>query len=111
MRRATTPVHSFTFPFDPEQLTKILLTYSQNDEVILNKTKEDFTFEGNVGTVTLSQEETNLFDDTPSCGEYISNASVPMVDVQIRALTTSEQAIATDIWRIPLRKILNDEVL
>lgn len=37
MRRATTPVHSFTFPFDPEQLTKILLTYSQNDEVILNK--------------------------------------------------------------------------
>ena len=111
MRRATTPVHSFTFPIDPENISKLLLTYAQHGEIVLNKTKEDFSFEGNVGTVTLTQEETNLFDDTPDCGEFISGTNSPMVEIQLRGLTTNNQAIATDIWRVPLRKILNDEVL
>ena len=46
MRRATTPVHSFTFPIDPENISKLLLTYAQHGEIVLNKTKEDFSFEG-----------------------------------------------------------------
>lgn len=112
MRRATTPVHTFEFPFSPQELTKILLTYSQDTEdgeVILNKTKEDFTFDGNIGSVTLTQEETNLFE--AMCGCHTSCNNTPYVLIQIRAKTTNGQALATDVWRVPLKNVLNDEVL
>ena len=113
MRRGTTPVHVFTFPFAPEQLSKILVTYAQDTddgEIILNKTKEDFVFEGNVGKITLTQEETNNFIILCQycCGDY---GEQPYVKMQVRAKTVDGQALATDVWRVPLKNVLNDEVL
>lgn len=111
MRRATTPVHTFVFPFPPEDLAKILLTYAQDGcdgGVILNKTEEDFVFEGNVGKVTLTQEETSSFIAKCDCCDC---NDAPYVQIQIRAKTTNGQALSTDIWRVPLKDVLNDEVL
>ena len=71
MIRATTPKHSFIFDIDPEEnFKKILITYSQNGNVIFEKTKEDLTFEQGVSCVgeteyiasfRLTQEETKMF--------------------------------------------------
>lgn len=106
MRRATTPTHYFNFPIDPNIISKILLTYSQNDEIVLNKTEADFTFNGTTGMVTLTQEETNLFSD-----ECVMPNKQVIVEVQLRVLTDSGKALASDVWKVPLKKILNDEVL
>lgn len=106
MHRATTPTHYFKFPIDVTAISKILLTYSQNDNIILNKTEQDFEFNENVGMVTLTQEETNLFSD-----ECVMPNKQVVVEVQLRVLTNSGKALASDVWKVPLKKILNDEVL
>lgn len=66
MRRATTPTHTFTFPEDVlvEEVDDVLVTYSQNGENVLEKTKNDLEIdtENNMYIVPkLTQEETNLF--------------------------------------------------
>lgn len=100
MIRATTPTHIFTFPFSVnDYLSKILVTYSQNNKIILEKTLEDLTIEGNTGSYTLTQEETLLFS--------VGNT----VQLQVRALTANSKAIASPIYNISVAKVLNDEVL
>ena len=110
MIRATTPTHSFIFSVDPEQFVKILVTYAQKDRIILEKTEEDMTFvkgqlcdgsERWVASYRLSQEEANLFHT------YYDKS----VNIQVRALTNDDTVYASDIKRIPLKDVLNDEVL
>ena len=113
MRRATTPIHYFTFPIDPSNYPTLLLTYKQktsNGVVEINKTRDDFTFERFVGSVRLTQEETLMFESTDvECGCGIDEPEP--VEVQLRALDNEGLAYGTDIWRIPVRAILNSEVL
>lgn len=100
MIRATTPTHTFTFPMEyVGHLSKILITYSQNDKILLNKTQDDGTWEGNKFFITLTQEETNLFD------------SSVFGKVQVRAITDQNIALATFIDEFVVNDVLNDEVL
>lgn len=62
MTRLTTPKHTFTFPIDPSEYDGIRITYTQNGELILQKTEEDMTIEeNNVAWYKLTQEETGRF--------------------------------------------------
>lgn len=62
MFRYTTPRHTFTFPQDPSTYLGIRITYKQNGEIVLQKEKEDMTFEtGNKASYQLTQEETSRF--------------------------------------------------
>ena len=62
MFRFTTPRHTFTFPQDPSTYLGIRITYKQNGEIILQKEKEDMTFDnGNKAYYQLTQEETAKF--------------------------------------------------
>ena len=45
MIRATTPKQVFTFEQNPNIFEKILITYAQNDKIILEKEKSDLTIE------------------------------------------------------------------
>ena len=111
MIRATTPKHSFIFDIDPEEnFKKILITYSQNGNIIFEKTKEDLTFEQGVSCVgeteyiasfRLTQEETKMFTEEGR----------PTVKVQVRALSYSGEAFASDIKTLAVKSVLNDEVL
>lgn len=111
MFRATTPKHTFIFDVDPDATFKeILVTYAQNGQVILNKRKEDMTFssgtdvDGNeiwMAVVQLTQTETNLF----------KTKNGPKVSVQLRVLTTDDEAFAFDKMTVSLQDVLNDEVL
>lgn len=98
MRRATTPLHEFTLPFDSSTVFRFLLTYTQSDKVILEKTENDMTVNGNVWSVELTQEEANLFSEG-----YAS--------AQIRVLTMGGEALASNPMQIYVGKVYNDEVL
>lgn len=99
MYRASTPIHRLRFRIAPENIADILLTYTQNDKIILEKTKGDMTNEGNVWSVTLTQEETNLFKGD----DYAS--------LQVRYLGTDGQSFPTRKFQIYVKDVSNDKVM
>ena len=111
MIRATTPKHMFIFDTDPTIYSKILITYQQNGQNILEKTKDDLSFEEVESPCTgetkfaawfrLTQEESNKFKAGPG----------KQVIVQVRALTTDNEALASDKKTFNVQDVLNDEVL
>lgn len=120
MFRATTPTHTFIFDVDPEETFKsILISYAQDGEVLVEKEKEDLTIEekedpnGNKyweASVTLTQAETKKFSaNNEAC--WGSQDSTKTVDVQVRALTYTDQAVASDKMTVMVKDVLNDEVL
>lgn len=111
MIRATTPKHTFIFEQDPEDVfDKILITYAQNDKIIMEKTKDDLEYgttedcDGNTvytASVRLTQDETKRFSSKPR----------NMVDIQVRVLTYEGEALASDKKSISVLDVLDDEVL
>jgi hypothetical protein len=99
MIRGTTPTHEFTIPFEVSLIDDLRISYAQSDKEILVKTKGDCTLEGNTITVTLSQEETFLFD----CSKNVM--------LQVRVLTTSGNVLSSDIITLSVGRCINDEVL
>ena len=111
MIRATTPKQTFIFDINPDNFSKILITYAQNDKIILEKTKGDLT----IGPVTdafeqvtgysawfrMTQEETNKFEAGPG----------KQVTVQVRVLTIGNEALASEKKTFSVQDVLNDEVL
>lgn len=65
MRRATTPIHTFTFPEDVKvtDVSKVLITYSQDGNIILEKTLDDLTSdaENNLFRLALTEDESKMF--------------------------------------------------
>ena len=100
MYRATTPTHTFELPFEYEQyVEKILITYKQGDEIVLEKSENDIVVDGKVVSFQLTQEETNLFKPNIMC------------DIQIRILTIGGQAYASQEWHRTVEDVLNDKEL
>jgi hypothetical protein len=99
MIRATTPTHKFTLPFNYTQyVQKILITYSQKGNIVLEKNENDVQIDGNIVSYKLTQEETKLF----------SNGDVR---VQVRVLTIDNDALASKEQTVHIDNVLNDEVL
>ena len=112
MIRATTPKHIFYFESDPSVYSRILITYQQNGKTVLEKTQDDLTIEETTApcdaTKTvyaawyrLTQEETKLFQ--AEAGKQVA--------VQVRVLTTANEALASDKNYFRVQDVLNDEVL
>jgi hypothetical protein len=58
----TTPTHTFTLPFEKEMLADLRITYIQNKKKIFTKEMEDVEISGSDISLTLTQEETLLFE-------------------------------------------------
>lgn len=111
MIRATTPRHVFIFDQNPDDYSKILITYSQNGSIVLEKHKDDLTIETMENPETgeskwkawyrLTQEETKSFVSSPA----------RQVSVQIRVLTTGGESLASEKRLLQVQDVLNDEVL
>ena len=108
MYRATTPFHKFVFKkINPETFKVLNIYYSQQGVELLKKQKSDCTFSTietedediYTASVTLTQEETKLF-----------KSRYP-VKIQLRGLTETGQALATDEYEIEVKDVINDEVL
>ena len=99
MIRGTTPTHTFALPFDSSVISALRIIYAQGGEVIVTKTLEDVTVDGNDVSVKLTQEDTLSFD------------SEKAVEIQIRILTPSNDAIASNTIVVSALRCLENEVL
>lgn len=99
MRRGTTPTHEFVVDVDMTSATAIYITYKQRDKVILEKNIDDITVTDTKLMVTLTQEETLMFN--------INN----IVEIQIRAKMDTGGAIASNIIKTSAQRILKEGVI
>lgn len=99
MRRGTTPTLKIKVKgIAITQLKTVYITIRQGQKE-LTKTNNDIEIEdGNVISVFLSQEDTLKF-----FGGH--------VDIQLRAVTCNGVAVASDIKRIPIGRILKEGVI
>lgn len=99
MIRGTTPTHTFRLPFDTSMVDEVKITYAQDGDIKLVKGTEECVLEGSAVKVTLTQNDTFSFDVTKA------------VQVQIRILTISGEALASVIEKIGVADCLDNEVL
>lgn len=99
MRRGTTPTHEFELPFETNAIKKIIITYAQRDEIVLEKRTEACEMNGNVVSVRLTQEDTLRFD------------SSKQVKIQIKALLFDGNVPVSDELIKPVADVLNEEVM
>ena len=99
MYRGTTPTFTFRLPFACEQITVLNLCFAQQGQVVLEKELPDCTAEGNRVQVTLTEEETLLFDDKKG-----------MVEMQLR-VGCGNTRLASNIMRVSVERILKEGCL
>lgn len=100
MRRGTTPTITVKIDFDLTQCQVVWFTLRQRKNVEITKELEQLNMNADGFTVMLSQDETLQFDERG-----------PDVEAQVRALTNTGQAIASDVAYIPIQQILKDGVI
>lgn len=97
-KRTSTPDHEFELPFAYEELSeKLIISYSQNGEVVLEFTEKDIgtsvEISGNIIIVSLSQEDTEKFEPGEVIGEIktwtkngksLISEDIPMYVKQVR---------------------------
>lgn len=100
MYRASTPTHNFTMNIDyAEYGEEVLITYKQKGRTIVEKTQDDITVNGNEISLTLTQEETNLFFPNE------------IVEIQLRIKTKDGKVLPSPIFRRSVNEVLNDKVM
>lgn len=103
--RGTTPTHIFSCPFEQQEISRIYITYMQQNQIKVEKVLNDITF-NNDGTmeVSLTQMDTLLFNRyTPD-----DRTADSMVLIQIRARLTNGEVWASEIIRERIGDILKD---
>lgn len=100
MIRGTTPLLSFTVPFDPAETKRICITFSQHGREVFTLEKRDCTIEGNTISTTLTQDQT------------LSLTANTNVQIQIRVTFANDgetdSALASEIITTTVQRILKD---
>lgn len=99
MIRGTTPTLSFAIPFDTDLLSEAYVTLSQDEKVVVEKRLSDCNVDRRKLSVRLEQEDTLKLD----CDLK--------TEVQIRAKTKDNEALASDIFVVNTHRILKDGVI
>ena len=98
MIRGTTPTHIFNVNVDLTNADVIYITYKQGNDTVVEKVKSDCEITSTSVSVTLTQEDTLKF-----------NASD--VEIQIRARFPDDSAIASNIMRTSVTRVLKSGVI
>lgn len=98
MRRGTTPKHVFNLDdtFDASKITLLNLAYSQENQIILEKSLEDCTIEPHKIIVNLSEDDTLLFKNKDA-----------LIEIQMR-VGIGEERLASNIIRVKVERLLKD---
>lgn len=99
MYRGTTPTFTFRLPFAGDRITVLNLCFAQQGQTVLEKALPACTVEGNTVQVTLTEEETLLFD-----------CQKGMVEMQLR-VGCGKTRMASNIMRVSVERILKDGCL
>lgn len=97
MYRGTNPIIRLQVELDTSLIEDVYVTFSQ-DNVNIEKTFEDCTISEGVIAVNLTQDET-------------LSLKVGIVQVQARIKLSDETLLATEIFNIPVQKILKEGVI
>ena len=109
-RAGTYPVTIKT-PQAPSEYSSILVTFAQNQQIIVEKGTGDsgFSTTADAVEVTLTQDETLLFQ--PTVGSPMGGTRAPLAYIQIRCYKSSLDAPASAVWPLEVYDALNQEVL
>ncbi len=99
MYRGTTQTHTISTEIELGNAVVIYVTYQQNGKTVLEKTIDDIRITEDGIEVSLTQEETLLFD------------SKRRALVQIRARFGTGQAVASNVMNVDVKKILKEGVI
>lgn len=103
MRRGTTPTLILEMPdeISVSDLSEAILTIEQNKREIITKFLSDMTLDvdGNAMTISLTQEETLELQDSR------------LAEIQLKIKTVDGMVTASDVIRIAVKEILNEEVI
>ena len=104
MYRVTTPTHTFTLPEQANTYKEIQITYKQNKYKLVKHYQDNIlppgmSFDDKDVLIRMTQEETKQF----KAGEPVS--------VQVRVLTSGDDAYASKSFSVSVNQVLNDEVL
>lgn len=100
MYRGSTPTFSFELPFASSEvdMDKSLITFEQDDEVVLEKTLNECVRDGRVYHLTLTQEESFEFE-------------TGRANVQINLIMVSGQRLPSQEFKLKIVRNLHDEVI
>lgn len=98
MRRGTTPTHTFNLDgtFDTDKITLLNLAYSQEGNIILEKSLKDCVIEPQKIIVNLTEDDTLLFKNKDA-----------LIEIQMR-IGIGEERYASNIFRVKVEKLLKD---
>lgn len=96
MRRGTTPTNTFASDVDLTSAEVMFITYKQAGRTIIEKTLPDVTFGEGSFSVELTQAETLRFN------------SQQEVEIQVRVKFPGDEAIASNIIKTSVGRILKD---
>lgn len=101
MRRGTTPKLTFTTPYAASLIDHGFITFKQRGQIVLDVPFDDesVTITDQAIAIELTQEQTLGF---------AASVEMPYCEAQIRAVLTSEKAVASNIVRIPICAILKE---
>ena len=100
MYRGTTPTLTFRLPIDTGSITVLSIAVAQGRQVKIEKTLSDVHLDGNVISCTLTEDETLSLP---------AGASVE-AKIQLR-VGVGEQRMASQIFTVPVKRILRDGAL
>ena len=98
MRRGTTPTIVFHLPFNVSEIRNVEVYFAQNDELLVEKGKEECVLSGTTLAVTLTQEETLRFDSEDN----------GKIEMQLRFVYNDGAVEATTIVKEKAKKRLKD---
>ena len=102
MIQGTTPTLHFNIPIEASAIksAEIVVEYvDSNKRILIEKTTDDCVIGENCISTSLTQEET-LQLPAPS-----------FVHIQLRVLTTDEIALATDVFKVSVKRLLKEDVI
>ena len=98
MRRGTTPIHTFTLPFDVDVVSDARIIYTQDGSIVLKKEVSDCSIEGNTVSLKLTREDTWKFD----CRK--------LVTIQLEVWTPGGDVLVSDEIIKRVEECFDDEV-
>ena len=98
MIQGTTPTHTFILPFPSNLVQDVIVTYVQNNQIILEKHTSDCIWLENAIRINLTQEDTFLF------------SHLHLLKIEFKILTFDNKVLAKNFRNIPIEEALNKEV-
>ena len=99
IQQGATPTHKFHTPYPKDFVESAIITYEQNDKIVLEKTGDELIVEDNSISAELTQEDTLSFSD--DCD----------VKIQLKVKSQNGSVIPSKIIYATVDEVLNKEVM